>query len=386
MGRKEVHGERFAPCVLHCVHAFAAAHTSCVGGEYMRIERPVRLLTVGLALLASVALSPVGAEAATGLPSSFRWESSGQLIAPKSDATHNIVSIKDPSIVFFHGRWNVYASVANSAGNYSMVYTSFRSWSRAGAAPQFYLDTNPNIGTGYRAAPQVFFFAPQHRWYLVYQTGAGGSFSTTSDPTRPDTWSAPRNFYPAMPDIIRQNIGHGFWVDFWVICDSLNCFLFSSDDNGHLYRSQTTVADFPNGFGNTVIAVSDPNRFRVFEASNVYRVEHTNSYLLLVEAIGSDGRRYFRSWTSPSLAGTWTDLSNTEANPFARSTNVTFDAAPWTNDISHGEMIRDGIDQTLTIDPHHLRYLYQGVDPASHVPYNSLPWRLGLLTETRSAD
>jgi endo-1,4-beta-xylanase len=352
----------------------------------MRIERPVRLLAVGVALLASVALSPVGAEATTGLPSSFRWESSGQLIAPQSDATHSIVSIKDPSIVFFKGRWNVYASVANAAGNYSMVYTSFHSWSRAGAAPQFYLDTNPNIGTGYRAAPQVFFFAPQHRWYLVYQTGAGGSFSTTSDPTRPDTWSAPRNFYAAMPDIIRQNIGKGFWVDFWVICDSVNCFLFSSDDNGHLYRSQTTATDFPNGFGNTVIVLSDPNRFRVFEASNVYRVEHSHSYLLLVEAIGSDGRRYFRSWTSPSLAGTWTGLADSEANPFSRSTNVTFDGTPWTNDISHGEMIRDGIDQTLTIDPHHLRYLYQGLDPGSHVPYNSLPWRLGLLSETRSTD
>jgi endo-1,4-beta-xylanase len=350
----------------------------------MRIKRRVRLLTAGVALLASVALSTVGAEAAAGLPSSIQWHSSGPLIAPRSDANHNIVSIKDPSIVFFRDRWNLYASVANSAGHYSMVYTSFHDWSRAGAAPQFYLDTNPNIGTGYRAAPQVFFFAPQHKWYLVYQTGAGGSYSTADDPTRPDTWSAPRNFYSAMPDIIRQNIGSGFWVDFWVICDRVNCYLFSSDDNGHLYRSQTTVANFPNGFGNTVIAVSDPNRFRVFEASNVYRIEDTHSYLLLVEAIGSNGRRYFRSWTSTSLAGTWTGLADTESNPFAGSTNVNFDGTPWTHHISHGEMIRDGIDQTLTIDPHHLRYLYQGVDPAAHVPYNSLPWRLGLLTETRS--
>jgi hypothetical protein len=352
----------------------------------VRNKGRLRLLTAGVALVASVVLSTVGAEATARLPASFRWESSGALIAPKSDATHNIVSIKDPSIVFFRGRWNVYASVANAAGNYSMVYTSFRDFSRAGAAPQFFLDQNPNIGTGYRAAPELFFFAPQHKWYLVYQTGAGGSFSTSGDPTRPATWSAPRNFYASMPDIIRQNIGHGFWVDFWVICDRVDCFLFSSDDNGHLYRSQTTVADFPNGFGNTVIAVSDANRFRVFEASNVYRVEGTHSFLLLVEAIGSDGRRYFRSWTSTSLAGTWTGLADTEANPFARASNVTFDGTPWTNDISHGEMIRDSIDQTLTIDPHHFRYLYQGVDPTSHVPYNSLPWRLGLLTEKGSTD
>jgi endo-1,4-beta-xylanase len=350
----------------------------------MHITRPVRLLALGAALLVSVALSAVGADATSGLPASFRWHSSGVLISPKSDSSHNIVAIKDPSVVFFHDRWNVYATTANSAGNFSMVYTAFTDWSRAGAARQFYLDRNPNIGTGYRAAPQVFFFAPQHKWYLVYQTGAGGSYSTADDPGRPDTWSAPRNFYSAMPDIIRQNIGSGFWVDFWVICTSVNCYLFSSDDNGHLYRSQTTVAEFPNGFTNTVIALSDPNRFRVFEASNVYRVEDTHSYVLLVEAIGSDGRRYFRSWTSPSLAGSWTGLADTESNPFARSNNVTFGTTAWTRDISHGEMIRDGIDQTLTIDSRHLRYLYQGLDPTASGPYNRLPWRLGLLTQTRS--
>jgi hypothetical protein len=357
----------------------------------MRIARHVRAWSGGLLLVVCVALWSAGsstvAAAEATLPSSFQWHSSGPLIAPTSDATHSIISIKDPSIVFFKGRWNVYASIVNTAvnpgGNYSMVYTSFRSFSQASSAPQFFLDQNPNIGTGYRAAPEVFFFAPQHKWYLVYQTGAGGSFSTSDDPTKPETWSAPQNFYASMPDIIRQNIGSGFWVDFWVICDRVNCYLFSSDDNGHLYRSQTTVKDFPNGFGNTVIALSDPNRFAVFEASNVYRVEHTNTYLLLVEAIGSDGHRYFRSWTSTRLDGTWTGLANTEANPFARSTNVTFDGTPWTNDISHGEMIRDNIDQTPTIDPCHLRYLYQGDDPASAgLPYNLLPWRLGLLTQT----
>jgi endo-1,4-beta-xylanase len=342
-------------------------------------------LAVGAAMLVSVALSGVAAYAEDGLPSSFRWHSSGVLISPKSDATHNLIAIKDPSVVFFRDRWLVYATSVNSAGNYSMVFTSFSNFSRAGAASQFYLDKS-SIGPGYRAAPQLFFFAPQDKWYLVYQTGAGGSFSTADDPRRPAMWSAPRNFYSAMPDIIRQNIGNGFWVDFKVICDRVNCYLFSSDDNGHLYRSQTTVADFPNGFGNTVIALSDPNRFQVFEASNIYRVENSHTYLLLVEAIGSDGRREYRSWTSSSLAGSWTGLANTESNPFIRSNNVTFETTPWTRDFSHGEMVRDGIDQTLTIDSHHLRYLYQGLSPSASGPYNLLPWRLGLLTEARPTD
>ena len=298
-----------------------------------------------------------------------------------SDATHTIAGIKDPSVVFFNGRWHVFASVANASG-YNLVYLSFTDWSQASTATQHYLDASP-IGSGYRAAPEVFYFAPQNLWYLVYQTG-NASYSTNPDISNPNGWSAPKNFYPSMPSIIAQNIGGGFWVDMWVICDSVNCYLFSSDDNGHLYRSQTTLANFPNGMTNTVIAAQDANRNNLFEASNVYKVQGSNQYLLLVEAIGSDGRRYFRSWTSGSIAGAWSPLAATESNPFARSTNVTFTGTAWTRDISHGEAIRAGYDQTLTLSPCHMQYLYQGLDPSAGGDYNSLPWRLGLLTQTNS--
>ena len=350
--------------------SFALNGTACTGGVSSPSPTPTS---------PTPTVTPTGG---TGtLPSSFRWSSSGALISPKSDATHNIAGIKDPSVVFSGGKWHVFASVANSAG-YNMVYTSFTDWSQAGSASQFYLDRS-GIGTGYRAAPQVFYFAPQNKWYLVYQDG-NAAFSTNSDIGNPSGWSAPQHFYPSMPDIIRQNIGNGFWVDMWVICDSANCYLFSSDDNGHLYRSQTTVAQFPNGFTNTVIAAQDANRNNLFEASNVYKVQGANQYMLIVEAIGSDGRRYFRSWTSPSIAGSWTQLAATESNPFARANNVTFPAGAWTRDISHGEMIRAGVDQTLTINPCNIRYVYQGMNPSAGGDYNSLPWRLGLLTQTNS--
>lgn len=342
-------------------------------------------------------MAPGGAQASTGrpkpaqahsrpaLPTSFQWSSSGILISPKPDATHNIVSIKDPSVVRFDNRWIVYATTANTAGNWSLAEMDFSKWSQAAAAPQHFLDTNPNIGTGYRAAPELFYFAPQHLWYLVYQTGLP-SYSTSTNPMDPQSWSAPKNFLSSMPQVIADNIGNGFWVDMWVICDQVNCYLFSSDDNGHLYRSQTTVADFPNGFGNTVIALQDPNRLRLFEASNVYKVRGNQQYLLDVEAIGSDGRRYFRSWTSPAIDGQWTPLADTEANPFIRSNNVTFapGVTPWTEDFSHGEMIRAGFNQHLVIDPCHLQFLYQGEDPSASGDYSQLPWRLGLLTQTNS--
>ncbi|GAA0414309.1 hypothetical protein GCM10009530_78480 [Microbispora corallina] len=302
------------------------------------------------------------------------------MIAPKPDSTHTIAGIKDPSVVYYNGRYHVFASTAQSAG-YGLEYLNFTDWSQAGSATQYYLDRSP-IGGGYRAAPEVFYFAPQKLWYLIYQTG-NASYSTNPDISNPNGWSAPKNFYSGMPSIIQQNIGNGYWVDMWVICDSANCHLFSSDDNGHLYRSQTSLADFPNGMSQPVIALQDANRNNVFEASNVYKVAGQNQYLLIVEAIGSRGR-YFRSWTSSSIAGSWTPLAASESNPFAGAANVTFPAGAWTTDISHGEMVRTQVDQTLTISPCRMQYLYQGRDPNSGGDYNALPWRLGLLTQTNS--
>ena len=44
----------------------------------------------------------------SGLPSSFKWTSTGPLITAKQDAKHPIVSVKDPSVVFVDGRWHVF--------------------------------------------------------------------------------------------------------------------------------------------------------------------------------------------------------------------------------------------------------------------------------------
>jgi endo-1,4-beta-xylanase len=340
--------------------------------------------TTTVASTTSTSKATTTTTAPTGsLPSSFEWSSSGPLISIKSDATHDSAAIKDPSAVYYNGRWYVFATVASSTGNYSMVTLNFTDWSEAGSASQTYLDTTP-IGSGYRAAPEIFYFAPQKKWYLVYQTG-NASYSTNTDISNPQGWTAPQNFYSSEPSIIQQNIGSGYWVDMSVTCDSVNCYLFSSDDNGHLYRSQTTVADFPNGFSQPVIALSASNPYDLFEASHVYKVEGTNEYLLMVECIGSDGLRYFRSWTSTSIGGTWAPLAATESDPLAGKANVTFSGTAWTNDISHGDILRAGYDQTLTIDPCKMQFLYQGKNPSSTASYNELPWQLGLLTQTNSS-
>jgi endo-1,4-beta-xylanase len=317
-----------------------------------------------------------------GVPTSFAWNSSGVLLSPVSDATHSLTAIKDPSVVYFDNKWHVFASSVNSAGAYSVVYMSFPDWDHTADATFDYLDTASGL-SGYKAAPQVFYFAPQNKWYLVYQTGPP-SYSTNDDINDPTGWTAAQNFYAAEPDTVRINKGTGGWLDFWVICDDASCFLFFSDDFGHWYRSQTTIDQFPKGFGEPTIVMSDRVASHLFEASNVYKMKDTGKYLALVEAYDASSlyHRYFRSWTADTLDGDWTPLQDTFAAPFASTTNVTFtEQPPWTADISHGEMIRDGYDQQLEIDTCHLRYLYQGLDPTmTGLSYNSLPWRLALLT------
>ncbi|KDQ33635.1 glycoside hydrolase family 62 protein [Pleurotus ostreatus PC15] len=312
----------------------------------------------------------------TTLPSSFTWSSSGILISPRVDS-RNLSAWKDPSIVFYNGKYHVFASTAHDAG-YNLVYLSFTDFNEADAAPFYYLDQTP-IGSGYRAAPQVFLMAPQNKWYLIFQNG-NAAYSTNSDISNPNGWTPPKNFYSGTPSIITNNIGSGFWVDMWVICDSSNCHLFSSDDNGHLYRSQTSVSNFPAGMSEPVIALQDSNSHNLFEASNVYKVG--DGFLLVVECIGSNGHRYFRSWSGASLSGSWTPLAASQTNPFAGSANVAFSGTPWTMDISHGEVVRTNVDQTMSISACGMRYLYQGVSPTASGSYNSLPWRLALLTQT----
>jgi hypothetical protein len=317
-----------------------------------------------------------------GLPASFKWTSTGPLIVAKPDAAHPIVSVKDPSVVLVDGRWHVFATTANTAGAWSIVYLTFTDWAEANAAPLFFLDKNPPGLSGYHAAPQVFYFAPQSKWYLIFQSGQP-QYSTNDDVGKPEAWTRPLNFFPGEPAGVIANKGNGFWLDFFVICDDANCFLFFTDDDGELFRTQTTVANFPSGFGDAVVAIQGVKE-TVFEGSAHYKIKGKDAYLTMVEAFGPTGNRFYRSFVSSSLDGVWTPLADNWANPFAGKTNVSFaDGAAWTNDLSHGELVRDGYDQKLQIDPDNLKFLYQGADPAlTSLEYSQIPWKLALLTRT----
>jgi hypothetical protein len=317
-------------------------------------------------------------------PSSFpvplKWTSTAALVNPVSDETHKIIAVKDPSIVRYNDMWHIYATTAMGRDQWSIVYLSFKDWPDAAQAKPYYIDQNPSL-RGYHCAPQVFYFRPHKKWYLIYQS-QHPQYSTTDDLSKPETWTKPENFFATSPAEMPR-----LPIDYWIICDATHAYLFFTGDNGRMYRSRTTIDEFPKGMSPPEIVLDD-TRENVFEGSMTYKIKGAEKYLTLVEALGPG--RYYRAYLADRLDGPWTPIAGADsfASPFAGINNVTFaeGVEPWTRDISHGEILRDGYDETLTIDPLNLQMLFQGRDPASRGEYHDLPYRLGLLTLEGSAD
>jgi hypothetical protein len=305
----------------------------------------------------------------------LRWKSTGVLVQPVSDANHTIVSVKDPTVVYYNGLWHIYATAySTSAGTWSMVYLNFKDWCEAPKAKLTYIDVNPDL-RGYHCAPSLFYFRPHQKWYLVFQSQQP-QYCTTDDISRPEAWTKPQNFFERPPASMPR-----LPIDYHMIADDTHIYLFFTGDDGRFYRSRTKIEDFPKGMSDPEIAIQD-RRNDLFEASITYKIKGTDTYLALIEALSP--ARYYRAWTSDRLDGAWTPVpdANSWQKPFAGINNITFEegVTPWTRDISHGEMIRDGCDERMILDPNNLQLLYQGRDPAVNTRYSLLPYRLGLLS------
>ncbi len=276
------------------------------------------------------------------------WKPELAILTPGTTGSFDETAVKDPSIVFAAGQWHLFYT-ARGRHQYSVGYVA------ASRLEDLQRASRIQIVGAYAAAPQVFFYQEQQLWYLLYQTATSNYqpvYSTTKNIGNPHSWSTPK-------PLVAKSPGEK-WIDFWIISDRKQTFLFYTRNHQEVMAMATSRRAFPNGFGEAKMVFKG-----VHEAVHVYRDRDRKDFALLYELRNNqDGSRSYGLARADALLGPWTAVRD------------------WTVKASHGELLRVSNDERMEADLQHARFLIQKSPHMDRgLDYAELPWNLVLIKE-----
>ena len=325
------------------------------------------LANISLCLLTgALAVSAISTAAK---PDKGKWEIGAPVFSQGPAGSFDEVSVKDPSIVFFEGKWRLFFT-ACSKSEYVTGYAAAAKLTDLNSAPRHEL-TMIRGRSRYGCAPQIFHFTPQKKWYLIHQNRDSNyqpMFSTTATIDKPESWSIPQKLI--------EKDHRSKWIDFWVICDDKKAYLFyTQGHNGVIVRS-TGIDRFPSGWGPAKEVLRN-----IHEAVHIYKVKDRREFHMIYE-LNKRNVRSFGIATATKLEGPWKRVTDRYAT--GDQLKWAGGVKPWTEMVSHGELLRAGYDEKMEYEPKNCRWLIQGVmKKDTNVSYPSLPWKLGVMRKVQ---
>lgn len=317
-------------------------------------------------LIALISLSSIGTSQSSG---QNRWNVTDPILLHGAQGTFSEIAVKDPSIVYYESMWHLFFT-ARSKEEYTTGYVSAKNLSGLQSADRHELKMVRG-NKRYGCAPQVFYLEPQGIWCLIYQTQDSNyqpAFSTTPTLSNPDSWSK------ALPLV--QKDRQSKWIDFWVICDDIRCYLFYTQGHDQVMVRSTSITDFPSGWSEDREVLKG-----VHEAVHVYKVKDHDAYHMIYE-LNNDGIRSFGLAVATHLEGPWVKVRD----DYAKGADLIYTAGSdkWTEMVSHGEVIRSGHNQKMEYKPEGCKWIIQGIlEEEVKEPYKLLPWKLGIIEKMK---
>ena len=156
-----------------------------------------------------------------------KWNLSEHVFTARPDHPLDNVAVKDPSIVYYQEMYHLFYTAkskividGHSRYSISCAYASAATLEELNLAKRYSIDS---VAGSVIIAPQIFYFEPQERWYIIGHTTEIEGNLTTLKPiylTNPDIENV--NGWSEVKKIRTGKHDDEFWIDFWVICDDEN--------------------------------------------------------------------------------------------------------------------------------------------------------------------